>query len=122
MKALLPATMILVISAGWAADLRSLPDDPTRPPDAALAADGSPLSGATVGLSSVMMPKKGRPAAVIDGQVVLLGGVIREATLVSVTENSVILEGAGGREKLYLTPAVEKTVIKKTAARRQREQ
>ena len=122
MKAILPALMILVISAGWAADMPPLVDDPTRPPDALVGADGSVAVQGVQGLTSVMLPRKGRAAAVIDGQVVPLGGTIRDARLVKVSEGSVVLEGANGIEQLFLTPAVEKkTNVTRAAARRQKE-
>lgn len=122
MKAWLPAAMILVISVGWAADVPPLLEDPTRPPEGVAGADGS-LSPVTVsGLTSVMLPKKGRPAAIIDGQLVQVGGSVRNATLVRLTENSAVLEGEDGTERLYLTPDVEKkTNVTRAATRRQRE-
>lgn len=123
MKALIPVAMILVISAGWAADVPPLPDDPTQPPMGAVAADGSMAVSSAVGLTSVVLPKNGKPAAVIDGQVVPLGGTVRDAKLVRISENSVVLEGIDGEERLFLTPSVEKTMSsKKAAPRRQREQ
>lgn len=120
MKALLPLAMIFAISAGWAADVVPLADDPTRPPEGMVAADGSMASANSVGLTSVMLPKKGgRASAIIDGQLVVVGGTVRDSTLVKVSESSVVLEGASGREVLYLTPDVEKTArMTKTAPRR----
>lgn len=113
--------MILVISVGWAADAPPLPGDPTRPPEGIVGADGS-VATAVSGLSSVMLPKKGRPSAIIDGQLVQLGGTVRNATLVRVTENSAVLEGGDGRERLYLTPDAEKKMnTTRAALRRQRE-
>lgn len=122
MKALLPITMILVLSVGWAADVPPLPDDPTQPPTGVAAADGSMMPQSTMGLTSVVLPKKGKPSAVIDGQVVPLGGTVRDAKLVRISETSVILEGDDGVERLFLTPSVEKTVsTTKAAARRQKD-
>lgn len=121
MKAWLPAVMILVISAGWAADAPPLSGDPTQPPEGVIGADGGVIP-AVSGLSSVILPKKGRPSAIIDGQLVQLGGTVRNATLVRVTENSAVLEGSDGSERLYLTPDAEKkTNTTRAAVRRQRE-
>lgn len=94
--------------------------DPTRPPDAVLAASGvvvPPLSGGR--LTSVLLPAKGKASAVIDGQVIMQGGQIGAARLVRVTEAGVVLDGPEGIERLYLTPDVEKNMnMNKTASRR----
>jgi len=119
--ALALSLMMLLISLGWAADPSPLPDDPTRPPTGLVDADGNPLAPAS-GLTSVVLPKKGKPAAVIDGQLVPLGGSVRDAKLVRVAETHVVLEGPQGRERIYLTPDIEKMVIApKAAPRRQKE-
>lgn len=66
-----------------------------------------------------MIPKKGKPGALIGGQQVLLGGMYGESRLISVTEREVVLEGPAGIEHLYLTPGIEKiNVISKTPAAR----
>lgn len=113
--------LILLIPCGWAADPSPLSDDPTRPPAGIADAEGS-SAAVSSGLTTVMLPRKGKPAAVIDGQLVPLGGTVRGARLVKVSENFVVLEGEQGRELLYLTPDIEKKVImRKTAPRRQKE-
>lgn len=94
--------------------------DPTRPP-AGLALAGEGGAGEPSGplLQSVMIPKKGKPGALIGGQQVLLGGMYGESRLISVTEREVVLEGPAGIEHLYLTPGIEKiNVISKTPAAR----
>jgi len=88
--------------------------DPTQPPSGITAADGSFVGAAGFGLTSVFLPVRGRPVAVIDGQVVPLGGSVRGARLTFVSERQAVLEGPGGIERLYLTPDVDK----KTTARR----
>lgn len=96
-------------------------DDPTRPP-AGIAGDGSAAAAGGLGLTSVLLPKKGRAAAVIDGQLVELGGTVRGARVVAITEGSVVLAGPEGRERLYLTPDVEKKInVNKAAPRRHKE-
>ncbi|MBI2306802.1 MAG: hypothetical protein HYU78_05815 [Rhodocyclales bacterium] len=113
--------LILLTPFGWAADPSPLPDDPTRPPAGIADADGA-SAAASNGLMAVMLPRKGKPAAVIDGQLVPLGGTVRGARLVKITENFVVLEGEQGREQLYLTPDIEKkAIMRKTAPRRQKE-
>lgn len=93
--------------------------DPTRPPaGSSLALEGA---GEAVGavLQSVMIPKKGKPRALIGGQQVVLGGMYGESRLVSLTEREAVLEGPAGTEHLYLTPGIEKTnIVAKTAAAR----
>jgi hypothetical protein len=85
--------------------------DPTRPPlamggdAAALAEAGGPV------LQSVMIPKKGKPTALIGGQLVVLGGLYGESRLVSLTDREAVLEGPAGTERLYLTPGIEKINI-----------
>lgn len=93
--------------------------DPTRPP-LGMASD-APAPGEAVGslLQSVMIPKKGKPMAVIGGQQVPLGGMYGDRRLISLSERQAVLEGPAGTELLYLTPGIEKTnVITKTSAAR----
>ncbi len=94
--------------------------DPTRPPPGVETGVTEPESGGSL-LQSVLIPKKGRPLAVIGGQAVPLGGKYGESTLVRVTERDVVLEGPEGAERLLLTPAAEKTMIKNSPARRAQE-
>jgi MSHA biogenesis protein MshK len=81
--------------------------DPTRP-------SGTPVGGATPaaaaasGLQSVILRKHGKPAALINGTVVELGGMVGEMKLVAVKEDAVVLRGPGGDETLRLMPAAEK--------------
>ncbi|HEX5802037.1 MAG TPA: hypothetical protein VFY24_03360 [Azospira sp.] len=97
-------------------------DDPTQPPAGVVGADGSFAASAGFGLTSVFLPKKGRPFAVIDGQLVPLGGSVRGARLTRIAETGVVLEGPGGIERLYLTPDVEKkTTVNRAAVRRNKE-
>lgn len=103
----LPAVLVAGI-----ADAQALAD-PTRPPAemAVLAEAGSnEMAGAaTAGLQSIIIKKHGRPAALIHGKVVELGGKVGEARLVLVKENAVVLLAAdGSRETLSLTPDAEK--------------
>jgi MSHA biogenesis protein MshK len=91
--------------------------DPTRPPVGSLSTveTAGEVSGPV--LQSVMIPKKGKPMALIGGQQVFLGGMYGESRLISLTERKAVLEGPSGTEYLYLTPGVEKTnIVVKTAA------
>lgn len=98
------------LAGGNAAALAQLAD-PTRPPAAIAAPEASPAGDAvpaTSGLQSVILKKHGRPAALINGVVVELGGMVGEARLVKVDEDAVVLLGPQGRETLRLIPAAEK--------------
>ena len=93
--------------------------DPTRP-----AIDtGSPgvaaasAVNAAAGLQSIIQRKNGKPAALINGTVVELGGKVGEARLVRIGDDFVELRGAMGREVLRLTPEVEKKAVKKDKRR-----
>lgn len=99
------AAILLTVPLVWAQLA-----DPTRPPaQASTPVDAAaPAEAANMGLQSVILRKGGRPAALINGEVVELGGKVGEMKLVKVTEDEVVLLGPGGREILRLTPSAEK--------------
>jgi len=111
MLRLILAVSLLLSSAAWAQLA-----DPTRPPAQATLPAGDATNPAAppalTGLQSVILSRggKGRPAAVINGEVVQLGGKVGEARLVKVEEDYVVLLGAEGRETLRLMPAAEKVM------------
>jgi MSHA biogenesis protein MshK len=91
--------------------------DPTKPPVVAGSSGDVPGAAAepvAIGLQSVILRKdgEGRSAAVINGQVVQLGGWLGDARLVKVEEGYIILLGPEGRETLLLTPTAEKKISK----------
>jgi hypothetical protein len=89
--------------------------DPTRPAiDTSAGAGTAPEAGvaANSGLQSVILRKNGKPAALINGSVVELGGKVDEARLVKVGEDHVVLRGPMGDETLRLMPAAEKKIEK----------
>jgi len=91
--------------------------DPTRPPPSV--AGEAQAVGESSGpvLQSVIIPKKGKPVALIGGQQVRLGGKYGDSRLIALSEREAVLEGPGGIERLYLTPGIEKTnIIAKTPA------
>lgn len=108
---------LLLWSTGvWAQG--ALPD-PTRPPVAAapIAESGKAAAGpAAGGLSSVILRKGEKPAAIVDGQYVELGGKVGERRVVRIAEGKVVLRNAEGRETLLLTPGIEKTPVVKEKA------
>lgn len=92
--------------------------DPTRPPPAfsAPAPEGEAATGPV--LQSVLLPKKGKPLAVIGGQQVRLGELYGDSRLIRLSEREAVLEGPDGIERLRLTPGVEKTsIVGKNTAR-----
>lgn len=82
--------------------------DPTRPPAQLEAVTTAAAPLAASGLQSVIRRQGQKPAAVIHGTYVELGGLVGDARLVAVGEDSVTLQGEGGRETLWLTPGIEK--------------
>lgn len=89
--------------------------DPTRPPVAFVSGVDDTLQASGPRLQSVLLPKSGKPVAVISGQRVTLGGMLGSRHLVALSENEAVLKGPEGVERLYLTPDVEKTnLIAKT--------
>ena len=99
-------SLALFSAAGIAEEL----PDPTRPP-ASLSAPAVPSGqaageGRQPGLQSTIISKN-RRAAIIDGQTVELRGKHGDATLIKVSEDSVVLQGAQGRQLLMLFPDVK---------------
>jgi MSHA biogenesis protein MshK len=93
--------------------------DPTRPPSAA-AAQGGPDEATPGGrqLQSVLL-SGGRRIAVIDGNMVALGGMLGEARVVKITETEVVLKTGEETEILKLFPGVDKKTVKRPARRAQ---
>lgn len=123
-----PGWLFLVPVLALAQEATSSLRDPTRPPAAfSSSAAETDLSSADAQaggrLRFVLMPRRGgKPSALIDGQVVPLGGRVGDARLIRLTESEAVLEGAAGREILYLTPGVSKKPVQtKTARERQKE-
>ena len=91
--------------------------DPTRPPGAG--AGWQSTEDAAPGgkqLQSVLL-SGGRKLAVIDGNVVPLGGMLGEARVIRITETEVVLKTGEETETLKLFPGVEKLAVKRAANR-----
>lgn len=88
--------------------------DPTRPPGADMAAlglDAAPNSG----LQSILRRQGQKPLALINGELVALGGKVGQSTLVEIKEDSVVLRASNGeREIMTLTPGVTRTAAHPT--------
>jgi len=105
--------LIAALAMGGAAPAagQSALNDPMRPPsalDAAPAASGPAAKPAANGLQTIILHRKGKPIAVINGVSVELGGKIGEARLVKLSDSEAVLQGPQGREVLRLTPAAGK--------------
>lgn len=114
----------ILVAPGWGTAVQAQLADPTKPPVAVSAPtpDAPNAAAASTGLQSIILRKSGKPAALINGEVVELGGKLGEARLVRITEDSVVLKGPEGEETLRLTPAaVKKVGAGETAPRGSRE-
>ena len=103
------ATLMVVFLAGTVSAGDGALRDPTRPADV-VASDAAHGEAVALRLDAVLRPVTGRPAVIINGETVKLGGEIEGRKLVAVREASVVLQGAAGREILSLAPEVEKTM------------
>lgn len=100
--------LLAALACGMSAAAQAQPlADPTRPPAAMLAAPAAAASAPAdaLQLQSVLLGKGRAPAAVISGQLVVLGGKLRDAVLVRVTERSATLKGPQGLTTLSLLPS-----------------
>ncbi len=99
--------------------------DPTRPavdesaPGNASGGDGG--AAPSNGLQTIIRRKGAKPAAIINGEYVELGGRVGESRLSAVGEDSVVLSGPGGKETMAMTPGIEKKpakpVVKKASGK-----
>ncbi len=115
----LTRVFLLTIVAGMA---QAQMADPTRPAiDTGVpsATSGTAMQPVAAGLQSIIQRKNGKPAALIGGAVVELGGKVGEARLVRIGEDHVVLRGPLGNETMRLTPGIEKQAVKaeKTAGK-----
>ncbi len=105
----LPLSLVLAMNFAQSAD--SL-QDPTRPPAGWAAGQavgsGGEQAANSSGLQTIVLPKSGKPWAVINGERVVLGGKVGEARVVKITESEVVLKGADGLQTLKMTPSAEK--------------
>ena len=102
----------LAMGAASPVATQSAPPDPMRPPSFVHVAPADSLAaptGASV-LQTIILRRKGKPLAVINGETVELGGRIGDARLVKLSDNEAVLQGPRGRESLRLTPAAGKNL------------
>jgi MSHA biogenesis protein MshK len=82
--------------------------DPTRPPANWVGGSATAEGAGTGGLQSVILPRRGKPSAIINGQRVELGGKYGDQRVVKISESEVVLKGSAGLETLKMVPDVEK--------------
>ena len=93
--------------------------DPTRPPGSIATGEtdvgGDPAGGGPV-LQSVMISPTSK-AAIINGEMVKLGGKYGDAVLVKVAEHEVVLKSGDTTQVLKMYPGVEKRDIAPAAVK-----
>ncbi len=91
--------------------------DPTRPPAQMMAPDTGGVAAGPVeaGMQTVIVRRRGKSGAVINGQYVEVGSKLGDKRVTRISESEVVLNGAGGREVIRLIPSIEKTPVVKTA-------
>lgn len=106
--AVIIACGLALLAVMTVAQAQGLPD-PTRPPPAveALPDATGELAVPTLTVQTIIRRQGARPAAVINGEYVELGGRVGDARVVRISENSVVLMNDGTRETLELTPGIE---------------
>ena len=85
-------------------------NDPTRPPASFTERAGADLRAPPV-LQSVIIGKNVR-AAIIDGERVEMGGRYRDAQVVRIAEDEVVLRQDGFTQVLRMYPDVEKKIVR----------
>jgi MSHA biogenesis protein MshK len=111
-----------VLAALACAPVAAQVPDPTRPPGAQLAPIGA---GAGVdngvidterGVQAVLVqPDAKQSSAIVNGQLVKVGGMVGDKRVLKITESEVVLKGPAGREVMKLIPTIEKTPVKMPA-------
>jgi len=96
--------------------LAQLPD-PTRPPAQLMARETGGVAAGPVesGMQTVIVRRRGKSGAVINGQYVEVGSKVGDKRVIRISESEVVLNGAGGREVIRLIPSIEKTPVVKSA-------
>ncbi len=118
--------VVISVTAAFACDaaLAQAMTDPTRPPtghDVVVDGGGEPAAAGTPVLQSVMITPTLK-AAIINGEMVKLGGKFGNAQLVKVSESEVVLKSGDETQVVKMYPGVEKhesmRMAPKTASRR----
>jgi hypothetical protein len=115
-----PLALLLAAWVGAGSALAQVPD-PMRPAAAVMAPDVAGGAGSVEsGVQTVILRPGGKSAAVINGQYVVVGDKLGDKRVLKISESEIVLKGESGREVIKVTPAIEKTTAKKTAASKRR--
>jgi MSHA biogenesis protein MshK len=113
-------TLLMLLACGFA--MAQSGGDPTRPAiedkpaPSQVDQTAAPVSS---GLQSIIRRKNSKPAAIINGEYIELGGRLGEAKLTRVEDGYVVMTNpAGAKEILVLTPGVEKKMNNKETAKK----
>lgn len=110
---------LFVLFAGyfWILPVVAQVPDPTRPPDAMSMPNGTGgvLVPSESGVQAVILRRKGKSSAVINGQFVEVGGKLGDKKVLKISESEVVLMGSNGREVLKVTPDIQKLPTVKPA-------
>lgn len=83
-------------------------DDPMRPSGASSAVEGHSAASRAPGSLQGVLTSPTRKLALIDGQVVPLGGAVRDGTLSGMSDGSAVVKKNGGRDVLLMHPNIDK--------------
>lgn len=114
-------SMVLAASIGAGFVHAQMPD-PTRPGGSQMTPESGSSASAPLesGVQTVILRRGGKSTAVINGQHVVVGGKFGDKRVLRITESEIVLKGESGREVIKVTPSIEKTPTKRTAAGKQR--
>ncbi len=105
------AVFVLIALAAPVAACAQALRDPMRPADApASRAQTEAAAGPGV---QIVITSPTRQLAVIDGNVVNVGGTARNGTLAAVSDSVVVVNKNGGRDVLLLNPNIDKKPAKR---------
>ena len=104
MKVMMMSVAVCGVCCAQGAHAQALVD-PTRPPSATA---GVAIPGARGPVLQSVLIGRGRNYAVIDGQIVRLGGEYAGAKLVAISESEVTLRTGASTKVLRLFPGIEK--------------
>ncbi len=111
------ANVMLVMATLAAGALSAqITNDPTRPPSGYADVENSGLASGGPVLQSVMITPTLK-AAIIDGEMVKLGGKFGNAQVVKISENEVVLRDNEQIQVLKMYPGVEKRDSARSAAK-----
>lgn len=107
---------VMSVTAAFACDaaLAQAMTDPTRPPVEHVVTESREPAPSEPVLQSVMITPTLK-AAIINGEMVKLGGTFGNAQLVKVSESEVVLKSGNETQVLKMYPGVEKRESAKTA-------